>query len=100
MYDFPSREEHNELKQQLAEFKTTIDELVALLDEYVPTKTAMKITGISRDGLEAERKRPNTLLRFKKEGRTPLYSRRSLSLYNQSKHLLPYVTTQRMKLAS
>jgi hypothetical protein len=61
----------------------------SLQDEWVDTKTALRITGLKKaQTLKAERERPGTLVAVKFEGEmsnTPRYSRASLLAYNDKK---------------
>ncbi|GGK59001.1 hypothetical protein ACD591_16385 [Rufibacter glacialis] len=65
-----------------------LQQLESLLEEWVSQTKAMKVTGLSKSGIIAERKRPETLLVYKMEGETgkkPVYFLKSLIAYNDSK---------------
>jgi hypothetical protein len=55
------------------------------VSEWVDTKEAARISGITDDTLRAERKRPGTLIRVKFEGSKPYYLRDSLVAYSEAR---------------
>lgn len=79
------KEDLKAIFQRMAEQDAKIERLERGLSEYVRTREALKITGLSKTTLEVERNRSGTLIQYKKEGRTPLYLRSSLEAYNDRK---------------
>lgn len=66
------------LERQLQDVCRFVRELVESVDDQVSTQQALKLTGLkSRTTLIAERKRPGTLLKYTKQGRSTAYSRAS-----------------------
>ncbi|WP_133272481.1 hypothetical protein [Hymenobacter radiodurans] len=65
-----------------------IEQLEACTDEYVPSKTALKLTGIkSLTTLRSERERKDSLLKTTGLGRAIRYSRASCIAFCESKIL-------------
>lgn len=76
------------VEEKIKPLMDKVQKLEAQQDEWVNTKEATRITGVTDDTLKAERDRPRTLIEVKFEGKTgkkPLYSRASLLAYNESR---------------
>jgi hypothetical protein len=85
--DIVTREEFASLMDEMVQLKQRVAELERLQDEWVDTKIAIRIVGVSRTTLEKERQRPGTKLEYKYEGAKPLYSRASLFNYNEARRI-------------
>ncbi|UYZ60170.1 helix-turn-helix domain-containing protein [Hymenobacter latericus] len=62
-----------------------VQQLEASLDEWVDTRTACRLLGVSDDTLKRQREKPGCLIEYKGEGRKILYSRRSLFRYSEAR---------------
>ncbi|WP_045687735.1 hypothetical protein [Hymenobacter sp. AT01-02] len=89
MYDFIQRQEAERMiADALAPLQQELTYLRAQTNEWVDTATALKLTGIKSDTtLRAERKRPNTVLKYSGIGRAIRYSRDSCVAFAESKRL-------------
>jgi predicted mannosyl-3-phosphoglycerate phosphatase (HAD superfamily) len=82
----PARLQQLEQRQQLLEQRLTA--YVESVEDDVDTHTALKLTGLhSRTTLIEERKRPGTLIKFSKHGRSVSYSRKSCIDYKLARRL-------------
>jgi hypothetical protein len=76
-------------EEQIQPLKVELQLIKSLQDEWVDTKTALKITGLKKgQTLKIERERPGTLLVVKFIGsmsNTPRYLRTSLLAYSDKK---------------
>lgn len=94
---------HKELAPLMAKYEALakrLEELERLQDEWVDTKTAMRLTGVSRTTLTEERERPGTKLEYKYEGSKPLYSRASIFSYNESRKIPKAISIERTMMVS
>jgi hypothetical protein len=82
------------LAAKLAPLLERIVQLEEGLTEYVDTKEAMRLTGLTAETLKTHRERPGTLIVVKLEGKTgahPQYLRSSLIAFNKSRQRRPVV---------
>ncbi|GAB2528161.1 hypothetical protein [Rufibacter soli] len=82
-----TQEEFEPIVAMIRELHREIQILKKLARKDVDTEEAMEIIRLSRRGLENERARPGTLIKFGKKGRKVVYDHQSLLDYNESKQL-------------
>jgi hypothetical protein len=96
-YSFVTPEDMQPFIQEVSALRKQVSLLLMLVDEWVSTDKAMQITGMARRTIENERERPNTLIKYKKEGRKVAYNLQSLIAYNERKRIC--VTRELLKSA-
>jgi hypothetical protein len=77
----PTAEEMAALTNRLAALENQLNEIKNQLPQRVRVADAIRLAGLSRRGLEIERRRPGSLIKFSHEGRTVWYDRQSLLDY-------------------
>lgn len=92
-YFFMERAEVEQLlNDRLGPLLQEIAQLKEGLSEYVDTKEAKRLTGLTAETLKVHRERPGTLIIVKPEGKTgshPQYLRSSLIEFNKSRQMRP-----------
>ncbi|TPE44963.1 hypothetical protein [Pontibacter mangrovi] len=80
--------EHDALAREVRELRGELEDLRELLDTDIKgSKAAAAKAGISVRTLELERDRPDTVIEYKKVGRSVSYSLASLIAYRKAKRI-------------